>query len=62
MRDIAEIVLNSHGHEVSGPVKERLLNYIRLLESAGVADDQLLTFGEAYLKELSQPDPRYTGC
>lgn len=62
VKNIVESVVSSHGYEVSGPVKERLLNYIRLLASAGMTDEQLLTFGKAYLKEISQPDPRYTGC
>jgi hypothetical protein len=62
VKNIVERVVSSHGHEVSGPVKERLLNYIRLLASAGIADEQLLTFGRAYVKEIQQPDRRYTGC
>ena len=59
---IIERVVSSYGHEVSLPAKERLSKYIRLLSSAGIADEQqLLTFGMAYLKESLQPDPRYTG-
>ena len=27
----------------------------------GISDDQLVTFGMAYLKEILEPDPRYTG-
>ena len=27
----------------------------------GISDDQLVTFGIAYLKEILEPDPRYTG-
>jgi hypothetical protein len=63
VKNIVENVVNSHGHEVSGPSKQRLLKYIRLLASTGIADEQqLLVLGKAYLKEISQPDSRYTGC
>lgn len=62
VKNIVESVLRSYGHEVSFPLKERLLNYISLLASVGIADEELLTFGKAYLKEISQPDSRYTGC
>jgi hypothetical protein len=63
VENIVENVVNSHGHEVSVPSKQRLLKYIRLLASTGIADEQqLLVLGKAYLKEISQPDARYTGC
>lgn len=62
MKKIVESVLISHGCEVSGAFKERLSNYVRLLASAGMRDEELLMFGEAYLKEISARDPRYTGC
>jgi hypothetical protein len=29
--------------------------------SAGITDDQLLSQGAAYLKEILEPDPRYSG-
>ena len=60
---IIESVVRAYEHEVSLAAKERLSKYIRLLSSAGIADEQqLLTFGMAYLKEALEPDPRYTGC
>jgi hypothetical protein len=62
LKDIVDSVLSSYGYEVSGPTQEKLLNYIRLLASTGKTDEQLLTFGTAYLKEILEPDPRYTGC
>jgi hypothetical protein len=54
--------MSSHGAEVSGPTQQKLLNYLQLLASTGVGDDQLIAFGSAYLTEILQPDPRYSGC
>jgi hypothetical protein len=59
--NIIHSVLSSYGREVSAPTKEKLLSYMQLLASTGQTEDQLVTFGSAYLKEISQPDPRYTG-
>jgi hypothetical protein len=54
--------VRSYGAEVSEPTQEKLFNYIRLLASTGVSDEKLLTFGRAYLREILEPNPRYTGC
>jgi hypothetical protein len=62
MNNIVESVVSSCGREVNGPTREKLLNYIQLLASTGKSDEQLLTLGTAYLKEILKPDPRYTGC
>ena len=61
MDSIIDSVVSSFGREVCGPTQEKLLNYIRLLASTGKTDEQLLTFGTAYLREILEPDPRYTG-
>ena len=61
MDDIIDSVVTSYGRQVSGLTQEKLLNYIRLLASTGKTDEQLLTFGTAYLQEILEPDPRYTG-
>jgi hypothetical protein len=61
MDNIVDSVLSCYGREVSGPTKEKLLGYIELLASTGQTDAQLVTFGSAYLREISAPDPRYTG-
>jgi hypothetical protein len=58
---IIHSVVHSYGRQVSGPTQEKLLNYITLLASTGKTDEQLLTFGTAYLREILEPDPRYTG-
>jgi hypothetical protein len=60
--NILNSVVSSYGGEVSGLIQERLLNYIRMLASAGKTDEQLLAFGTAYLREILEPDPRYSGC
>jgi hypothetical protein len=59
---IVDSVVNSYGSEVSGLTQERLSNYIRLLASTGKTDEQLLAFGAAYLREILEPDLRYSGC
>jgi len=60
--NIVDSVVSSYSGEVSGLTQEKLLNYIRLLASTGKTDEQLLLFGSAYLQEVLEPDPRYTGC
>jgi hypothetical protein len=60
--NIVNSVVSSYGGEVSGLTQEKLLNYIRLLASTGKSDEQLLAFGSAYLREVLEPDPRYSGC
>jgi hypothetical protein len=62
LRGIVDSVVISHGAEVNGPTLAKLLNYLQLLASTGISDDRLVTFGSAYLKEILEPDPRYTGC
>jgi hypothetical protein len=61
MNDIVEKVLSSYGKDASY-AREKLKNYLALLASAGKTDEQLLTFGIAYLKEIFEPDQRYSGC
>jgi hypothetical protein len=34
---------------------------IQLLASTGQTHEQLVAFGSAYLREISEPNPRYTG-
>ena len=59
---IVNHVVSSFDREVSGPARDRLLNYIRLLASTGKTDEQLLALGAAYLREVVEPDRRYSGC
>ena len=62
MDNIVNSVVRSYDGEVNGLSQERLLNYIRLLASTGKSDEQLVVFGTAYLREILEPDPRYSGC
>jgi hypothetical protein len=58
--NIVDRVVRAYGAEVSGPMQEKLFNYIRLLASTGIPNKKLLMFGRAYLRE--KHNPRYTGC
>jgi hypothetical protein len=62
LENIVDNVVRSYGADVGEPTQEKLFNYIRLLASTGISDEKLLTFGKAYLREILEPDPRYTGC
>jgi hypothetical protein len=42
--------------------REKVSRYIETLASTGKDPLQLTEYGLAYLKELHNPDPRYTGC
>ena len=61
MNDILEKVLSSSGKDVNG-ARENVRHYLELLASTGKTEQQLLAFGTAYLKEILEPDPRYSGC
>ena len=61
MNDIVERVLSSAGHSVGSETREKVRNYIGLLASTGKTDRQLERFGKAYLKQILEPDRRYSG-
>ena len=62
MNEIVERVLSSADPSLGFEAREKVSNYIRLLASTGKTTRQLERFGRAYLQEILQPDPRYTGC
>jgi hypothetical protein len=62
LQNIVDSVVRSYGTEVSGPTREKLINYMQLLASTGITDKKLLMLGRAYLREISKPNRRYTGC
>jgi hypothetical protein len=62
MNEIVETVLSSANHSVGSDAREKVRNYISLLASTGKTERQLVHFGIAYLREISAPDPRYSGC
>lgn len=61
MNQIVERVLSSTNHAVGLDTRERLRNYISLLASTGKTSRQLEQLGKAYLKEILEPDRRYSG-
>jgi hypothetical protein len=62
LKNIIDSVVSLHGAEIGELTQNKLLNYIQLLASTGKTDERLLTFGAAYLKEILEPDRRYSGC
>lgn len=57
-----DVVRSLEGAVVEEAVLRRVRNYIRLMASTGQSNEQLVILGQAYLKEILQPDPRYSGC
>jgi len=60
MNDIVEKVLADH--PLGPEAREKVSNYIVLLASTGKTARQLERLGKAYLREILEPDPRYSGC
>ena len=58
---VNEAVLQSSDSEARKVIQEKLI-IIGLLASTGKTEEQLLVLGKAYLDEILNPDPRYTGC
>jgi hypothetical protein len=61
MNDIVEKVLSSADHSADLEAREKVRNYINLLASTGKTNRQLERFGKAYLKQILEPDHRYSG-
>ena len=61
-QDIVEAILLSFDDEARKVAYGKVSNYIGLLASTGKTEEQLLALGKAYLNEILNPDPRYTGC
>jgi hypothetical protein len=61
-KDIVEAILQSSDGEARRVFYGKVSNYIGLLASTGKTEEQLLVLGKAYLNEILNPDPRYTGC
>jgi hypothetical protein len=62
MNDIVDRVLSSANPSVGPEARDRVAKYIGLLASTGKTRSQLERFGKAYLREILEPDPRYSGC
>lgn len=66
MPEIVDHILRIYAAELDSEFleasREKVSRYIETLASTGKDSGQLTEYGLAYLKELHQPDPRYTGC
>ena len=61
MNDLVEGILRSFDTDANGS-REKVRHYLGLLASTGKTDEQLFRLGIAYLKEILEPDTRYSGC
>jgi hypothetical protein len=63
MIELIDSILKAYGREVDGESRARISHYLETLTSTGTRDSQrLMTYGLAYLEQLHDPAPRYTGC
>lgn len=64
MSEIVDSILLTSGRgDLDAQSRAKIIRYLETLKSAGNRDEQqLTTFGLAYLEQLFNPDPRYSGC
>ena len=64
MSEIVDSILRTSGRsDLDAQSRAKVMRYLETLRSAGNRDEQqLTTFGIAYLEQLFNPDPRYSGC
>ena len=62
MSEIVAAIFQSVDRDVGEAAYGKVLNYLTLLSSTGKTDEQLIALGKAYIEEIVNPDPRYTGC
>ncbi|MEO8318014.1 MAG: hypothetical protein ABJA75_09170 [Bradyrhizobium sp.] len=63
MSEIVATVLEAYGRDLDADSRAKIGRYLETLTSAGKRDSQQLTaYGLAYLEQLHNPDPRYSGC
>ena len=66
MPEIVDHILQIYAAELDSEFleasREKVSRYIQTLASTGKDSGQLTEYGLAYLKELHEPDPRYSGC
>jgi hypothetical protein len=61
MTELVDSILKAYGRELDAESRAKIGRYLETLASAGKKDD-LTACGLAYLEQLYNPDPRYTGC
>ena len=62
MNEVVARVLQSVDRGVGEITLLKVQNYVNLLASVGKTEEQLVALGQAYLNEILNPDPRYSGC
>ncbi len=64
MCEVLESILRASGrNDLDTQSRAKVTRYLETLRSAGNQDEQqLTTFGLAYVEQLFNPDPRYSGC
>lgn len=66
MNQVVDEILSTCGGELDSEFlaasREKVSRYIEILASTGQHADQLTDYGRAYLQELKNPDPKYSGC
>jgi hypothetical protein len=67
MDELVDGIMQTLGQELHPDVLEasrtKVARYIETLASTGKRDPKQLTiYGRAYLRELQEPNPRYSGC
>jgi hypothetical protein len=62
MNDIVDTILQALDRDIGETAHAKVRNYINLLASTGKTDEQLVALGRAYLDEILNPNPRYSGC
>ena len=61
MGEVIEGVIAAYGRELDAESLAKIRCYLETLRSTGTKDD-LTAYGVAYLEQLHNPDPRYSGC
>jgi hypothetical protein len=61
MTELVDNILKAYGRELDAESRAKISRYLETLSSTGKKDD-LTAYGLAYLEQLHNPDPRYSGC
>jgi hypothetical protein len=61
MTELVDNILKAYGRELDAESRAKIIRYLETLSSTGKKDD-LTAYGLAYLEQLHNPDPRYSGC
>jgi hypothetical protein len=61
MSELLADIVAAYGRELDPEAVEKTRRYLEALKPA-VRPDDLPVYGLAYLEQLNNPDPRYSGC